>query len=195
MLNGQKKVVTTILLYGAGILLICNYVLANGGYPTLLGIDAHFSIAAIPFVSAWLAYKGLVALGCRKWGKAFMYITFVIIVVVLPKIVIPILTENSKSRAYQQVKEFILSQQTDKFTVTFWGGRDPQLETDFKTFLSNPDMSAVRLDFHVPLHGRYDYIITPNSSRPFELTFWEHGVGRGGKIMISLPTRRKHSRK
>ena len=137
MTKEQKHVLTAIFLYGVALLFICNYVLANGGYPTLLGISAIFSMVAIPLLLIWCGYKALAELAGRHWTKAFIYITFIAIVVVLPKILIPILAENSRDRAYQQVKEFILSKKTNKFSITFWGEKDPQLEEDFQSFCIN----------------------------------------------------------
>lgn len=189
-MNDRKM---TIFLYGCALILLCNYVLANGGYPTLLGINAIFSTIAVPVISIWLAYKSIVSLARHQWKKVFIYICILgIIVAVLPKIVIPILKENSEKRAYEQIKEFVLTPTSNRFSVSFWGNEDPSLKRDFQTFLSSPDMSAVRLKMSFPLHGRYDYEISPNLSQAFELVFWEHGIGKGGKIMIapSFPLRR-----
>jgi hypothetical protein len=180
-----RNIISTILSYGFALLLVCDYVLANGGYPTVL-VYFHPGLPIV-VVFVWFGYKGWVALATQQWRRLFIHILFLAVAIIGSKVVIPILAENSKNSAYQQVKEFLLSHNAQKLEVGFWTGeKDPEVDRDFQSFLSNPDMSAVRLEYAIVPYGRYAYIISPNSARPFELTYLKSLRWKGkGKIRLA----------
>lgn len=175
----------TVLIYGLALLFIYDYVMANGGYPKVLSI---YCSPEFPLIYALiiLGYKGILALTKQQWKSLFLNIALIIITIIGTNSIIPKLAEKSKDRAYQQVKEFILTKNTNKYEVQFWGEKDLQVDNDFQSFMRNPDMSAVKFQHAIIPFGRYVYNVSPNSSRPFQMTFIENTNLSGGKIMLDI---------
>jgi hypothetical protein len=182
-MNLRYKQITVILLYGFTIILLIDYVLANGGYHTILPayhpIMVGFSSILIISLLIWNLLKAVEAAAKRQWVKSLIIILCLAILFFGTKITVKILAERSEKRAFELVELFFAQNNTTNFDVEI----REEVEQNYRFFLSHYDPSAIQLLLSSPPYGRYDYLVTPKGTTPFMLTLWVSD--HGGSILIT----------
>ncbi len=179
MIIAHKYGVTAgkILLFCAVVLLLFDYVRANGGYKTIL----MYSHPALPLLSIillsaagiWIGFNAIVMAANKQWRKASALILCLVVVAIGSKVTIKMLAEKSEKRAYDVVRLF-LSKANNNFDVQL----DKEVEHDYCFFLEHYDPSAIKLAFSYPPYGRYDFDIYPEGASVFTITLWVRDPGR-----------------
>jgi hypothetical protein len=178
------KTTLKLILYGFMLLLLCDYILAEGGYRTIFihllpahPIFFYLPVISVPAISLWLGFKALILALNRKWKYLSLFILCIVLVIGGSRITIKVLSDRSEKKAFELVS-LVLTGKTDKFIISI----DKDTENTYQSFLPEFDPSAIRIEYAFPPHGRYDFLITPKSSKPFYLTLWVNNSG--GRILI-----------
>src|SRR4030042_3227211 len=91
------RIVMEIIFFGLAGIFLCDYVLANGGYhtillyfhPVLLMVSRIFVIVAF----IWAGFKALALAANRQWRKSLILITCIALILIGAKLTIKVLAE------------------------------------------------------------------------------------------------------
>ena len=181
-MNPRYKQIATIFIYGFTTLLLIDYVLANGGYYTVLTyyhpVMVALSSTLIVSMLIWNILRAIESAIKCQWKKSLIILLCLVIIFFGTKVTIKILAEKSEKKANNLVGLFFTADGTN-FDVQI----DDEVRQDYSFFLSHYDPAAIQLLFSFPPYGRYDYLVTPKYSRPFMLTLWVSD--HGGRVLVS----------
>ena len=171
-----------IFLYGLTTIFLIDYILAHGGYLTILTyyhpIMLALSSTLIVSLLIWNALRAIEFALKKQWKKSLFIVICLAIIFFGSKITIKILAEKSERKAYHLVGLFF-SRKDANFAVTV----NEDVKKNYDKFLSEFDQSVIKLKYSYPPHGRYDYLVTPKTTEPFMLTLWVSD--HGGRILIT----------
>ncbi len=177
------KRMLSIVIYGIALLLICDSILAQGGYRTIISryhpLFVYLSLASVPGMILWLVYKAYAAFRIHLHRRGLIIIVCIISLIIGTRIIIPSLAERSEKKAYDLLKVFLAGQR-DTFTVDI----EKDVEEDFQDFLVTGDYSSIRLISSSPQYGNYIYSIETKTSAPFHLSLFVSDDDKGGRIWI-----------
>ena len=176
-LHYMRTIFKVAFFFLAGIF-FCDYVMAKGGYPTLLPYTHPASLIApgVVVVAAfiWIGFYTIMLGINHKWMRFSILAGCIAVLLVGAKMTTSVLAKNSEKRAYKVVSSFFTGNGSD-FAITV----DNSVKRSYHAFASSFDPTVVTLVFSYPPHGRYHFLIHPKDMEPFVLILWiEDSRGR-----------------